>query len=317
MVADLPDAAWDATLLGLGGHVLQSSAWLRVQRALGHEVMWGRGDGWQWAGAVRSGRFPRYLYIPYGPASHAQTTAALRDAARAAAKARLDFVRAEPTGADASAAVRELRARAARPVQPRWTWILDIGADVETLRRGMEAGHRSRINAAPRRGITIRATADPASVDVFMELQRAAAGRTGFEGQSAEYHRVVAGVLMPLGMASMYIAEAEGAPISAALCFDFGAVRYYAHAASDPDRGRRLGAGPPLLWQMILDARERGATAFDFWGVVPDGDRDHAWAGFSRFKQGFGGRLLERAGTWEIAIRPLRHRAYTAVRRVR
>ena len=297
--------------------MLQSSAWLHVQRALGHEVLWGQGDGWQWGGAVRSGRFPRYLYIPYGPASRTQTAAALRDAASAAANTRLDFVRTEPTGADALTALRHLHARAARSIQPRWTWILDIDADLDVLRRGMEAGHRSRVNAAPRRGVTIRSTRDPASVAVFVALQRAAAGRTGFAGQSERYHRAVAGVLMPRAMASMYLAEAEGSPVAAALCFDFGPTRYYAHAASDPDRGRRLGTGPPLLWQMILDARDRGATTFDFWGVIPEDSQDHPWAGFSRFKKAFGGRLLERAGTWEIPVRPLRYRAFTAARMIR
>lgn len=312
-----PDEAWDAALLELGGHFLQSAAWLRVQRGLGYRVLWARGEGWQWAGALRSGRFPRYLYIPYGPASRDRTDVALADAARAGAAAALDFVRVEPTGEDAHGALQARGARAGRAVQPRHTWILDLGASIETLRHGMAEGHRSAINAAPRRGISIRSTTDPASVEIFLELQRRASVRSGFEGQGGHYLRTLAGVLMPAGHATLYLAEAGGSPVAASLCFDFGATRYYAYAVSDPDRGRKLGTGPPLVWQMILDARERGAAAFDFWGVLAKPDRAHPWSGFTQFKRGFGGRLLEHSGTWELPLRTLRYRGYRALQRMR
>lgn len=313
--SDFPDAAWDQALFAVGGHVLQSAAWLHVQRALGHEVVWARGEGWQWGAAVREGRFPRYLYVPYGPASTARTAEALRSVTLTARAARFDFVRVEPTGDDAPRAIATAGALAAPDVQPRCTWVLDLTTDVETLRRGLASGHRSSINAARRRGVTIRSSGDPAAVEIFLELQRVAADRSGFEGQNARYHRTIAAVLMPRGVQRVYIAEAGGAPVAAAIAYDFGFTRYYAHAASDPDRGRKLGTGPPLLWQMILDARDRGATLFDFWGVACDERPDHPWAGFSRFKRAFGGRMVQHAGTWEIAVRPLRHRAYTMLRR--
>lgn len=312
--SDATDAAWDAGLLAVGGHVLQSSAWLHVQRALGYAVLQARGDGWQWAGAIRPGRFPRYLYTPYGPASRVRTAAALQAVADAAAAAGLDLVRVEPTGEDASGALRALRARPSRSIQPRHTWVLDIGADVDVLRRGLEAGHRSRINAAGRRGLTIQVTSDPASVDVFLDLQRLAAHRTGYRGQTPRYHRTVARELMPRGVARMYIAQAAGRPVAASMTFDFGDTRYYAYSASDPDLGRRLGAGPPLLWRMILDARDRGATLFDFWGVLPESRPGHPWDGFSRFKKAFGGRLVEHAGTWDLPLRPLRTFLYRSLR---
>src|SRR5207253_9747167 len=73
-----------------------------------------------------------------------------------------------------------------------------------------------------------------------------------------------------------------------------------------------LVAGPRLLWQMIGYAKARGAATFDFWGVIPDDNPSHPWAGFSRFKKAFGGRLLERAGTWELPVRMARYRAYAA-----
>ncbi|HEX6538852.1 MAG TPA: peptidoglycan bridge formation glycyltransferase FemA/FemB family protein [Candidatus Dormibacteraeota bacterium] len=312
-----PGAEWDDALLRQDGHILQSSAWLRVQRALGHAVRWSQGDGWQWGGAVRAGVFPRYLYLPYGPSGGGATRMALEDAIRAAGSEGVDFVRVEPTGRDARDALRALDALAVKAVQPRCTWVLDLSVSEEELRRGLESGHRSRINAAERRGITIRSTREPGQVAIFVALQRAAAERNAFTGQSEAYHHTVADVLMPRGVARLYVAEASGTPVAASIAFDFGATRYYAHSASHPLLGRQLGAGPPLLWRMILDARERGATTFDFWGVLCSDRPGHPWSGFSRFKRAFGGRLVERAGTWEMPLHRLRHRAFTLLRRVR
>jgi Acetyltransferase (GNAT) domain len=311
-----PDDSWDATLHAMGGHFLQSTAWMHVQAALGYQVTWRRGPDWQWSGAVRGGRFPRYLYAPYGPAAASDTAAALQDVAAASRSLALDFARVEPA-AGALTALASMGARRAAQVQPRWTWVLDLRADVDTLRAGLERGHRSRINAAPRRGIRVYRTANPADIEIFLSLQRSARPARSFHGQPESYHRTVAQTLMPLGAAALYVAEAEGQALAASICFDFGPTRYYAHATSDSEVGRRLGAGPPLLWQMILDAKERGCTTFDFWGVTAGDDPSHPWAGFSRFKKAFGGRLLERAGTWELPLRPLRYRLYSVARRRR
>ena len=311
-----PDDTWDATLLEMDGHFLQSTAWMRVQAALGHRVIWRRGPDWQWAAALRTGRFPRYLYVPYGPAAHSDAAAALQDVATTARSLGLDFARVEPSAA-ALSSLHAVGARSAPSIQPRWTWVLDLGADIDALRGGLEKGHRSRINAAQRRGIRVWRSPNPADVGIFLALKESAHTRTSFDGQPASYHRTVAETLMPLGAASLYVAAVDDQPLAASICFDFGRTRYYAHAASDPDAGRRLGAGPPLLWQMILDAKERGFTTFDFWGVIPHDDSSHAWAGFSRFKKAFGGRLLERAGTWELPVRRARYSLYVAARRWR
>lgn len=103
-----------------------------------------------------------------------RTAAALSDIIGAAAASGLDFVRIEPAGNDALAALDMVHARAARPVQPRCTWLLDLTADEDSLRAGLESGHRSRINAAPRRGITVRSSVDP---DAVVSSKRAFGGR--------------------------------------------------------------------------------------------------------------------------------------------
>jgi FemAB family len=313
------DAEWNSALQRMGGHFLQSTLWQRVQAALGHDVIWSRDEAWMWAGAIRAGRFPRYLYLPHGPTavSASAMTNALEDAVGAARERSLDFVRAEPAGDFATAALVSSGALPTRSIQPRWTWVLDLRPDEAELRRGLSAGHRGAINAAPRKGLTIRRSSDPSDIEVFLRLQAMTAAAGRFHGQAQSYHRAVAATLMPEQAAALYIAEAGDEAVAAALCFDFAATRYYAHAVSDPERGRRLQAAAPLVWQMILDAREGGARTFDFWGITPGGTPGHPWEGFSQFKRSFGGVAVERAGTWDLGVRSFRHRLYRAAVRLR
>ncbi len=315
---------WDSALQRMGGHFLQSTLWQRVQVALGHDVIWVRDEQWMWAGAIRAGHFPRYVYLPHGPtaASAAAMTSALTGAVEAARERSLDFVRAEPAGAAASPALVAAGADPSRAIQPRWTWILDLTPDEATLRRGLSAGHRGAINAAARRGLSFRMSTDPDDIEVFLSLQERTAAAGRFRGQAHAYHRAVARTLMPEKAAALYIAEAAGAPVAAALCFDFAGTRYYAHAVSDPETGRKLQAAAPLVWRMILDAREVGAERFDFWGVTPGkpaapGAAPHPWDGFSQFKRSFGGIAVERAGTWDLGVRSLRYGLYRTAKRIR
>ncbi|MGA7989735.1 MAG: peptidoglycan bridge formation glycyltransferase FemA/FemB family protein [Candidatus Dormiibacterota bacterium] len=317
--AGVADAEWDSALQRMGGHFLQSTLWQRVQAALGHDVIRSRDEGWMWAGAIRAGRFPRYMYLPHGPTSVSASalTNALEDAVAAARARSLDFVRAEPAADFATAALVASGALPTRSIQPRWTWVLDLTADEAELRRGLSAGHRGAINAAPRKGLTIRASSDPGDIEVFLRLQELTAAAGRFHGQGPSYHRAVAATLMPERAASLYIAEVGDEPVAAAMCFDFAGTRYYAHAVSDPVSGRRLQAAAPLVWRMILDARENGSRTFDFWGITPGGTPGHPWAGFSQFKRSFGGRAVERAGTWDLGVRAFRHRLYRAAMRLR
>jgi FemAB family len=311
----VPDDAWDVELQRLGGHFLQSRAWQRVQERLGYAVLCDRGDSWCWAGPVSTGPFPRYLYVPYGPAG--AVDAALQSITACARARHLDFARIEPLAAPPPGVVLRLHALPAKPVQPRWTWVLDLSPDERQLRRGLSAGHRGSVNAAERRGLSFRSSDDLGDVATFLDLQRRAAGHGRYSGQSEDYYRAVVDCLVPQGFASLYFADSGSQAVAAAIAFDFGVTRYYAHAVSDPSLGRKLGAAAPLVWRMILDARAAGRKQFDFWGVAPPGSTEHRWAGFTRFKQAFGGRLLERPGAWEIPLHPLRHRLYRLARRLR
>lgn len=312
-----PSEGWDDDLTRLGGHVLQSQGWARFQQELGHRVLHCAAASGSWMGNVEQLRGVRHLYVPYGPTMLTADTLladSLRDAGH---RCRADFIRVEPLGAAASSWLGDAEALPVEPTQPRHTWVLDLQPDIDTLRSGLEKGHRWRINAAGRKGVTIAESHDSADVETFLALLQDTTERAHFRPQRDEHYRTLMRVLGPSASARLYVARLHEQAVAASIVLDFGGTRYYLHSAADQEVNRRVGAAVPLLWTMITDAKALGAHRFDFWGVAPSSDPRHPWAGISAFKRGFGGELVERAGTWEIPLRRLRYRAYAMARRLR
>ncbi|MDQ6856400.1 MAG: peptidoglycan bridge formation glycyltransferase FemA/FemB family protein [Candidatus Dormibacteraeota bacterium] len=309
---------WDEGVIALGGHFLQSSRWARVQERLGNRVVVGAHRDWCWLGVVRQVGPFRYLYIPFGPSlrSAAALAPAVASARHRAHRLRCAFVRFEPGGVAAS----DVLATGARRVKPRQyehTLVLRIDTDEETLRKGLNSGHRSRINTADKRGLRVVRSNDAARMPDFVRLLRQVEQRNDFFSYEDPYFDAIAKGLLGTGDATLYFAVAGDLDAAAALVFDFGPTRYYAFGAT-ATQARKLMPAPPLVWQAILDARRDGRERFDFWGAAPpDAGPEHPWAGITEFKRGFGAERREYVGTWELVVRPVAARLFALARSAR
>ena len=313
----VPECDWDGQLLALGGHVLQSRGWGRCQERMGSIVHHDRGEGWLWLAVIRRvGPFQR-LYIPYGPtvADDDALGRALESASACARREGCSFVQFEPDGSGTVSPAAHGAVRA-RMRQPADTWVLRIDVEEAALRSGLTKGHRGSINAAERRGLTIEKAASPDEIGGFLDVLHSTHARTGMPIHGDVYYRAIVNELMPGGEAALYLARHQGRAVAAAIVLDLGETRYYAYAGSDP-AARQLSPAAPLVWRMILDARAGGRRWFDFWGIAPPDQPDHIWSGFTQFKRAFGGEALHRAGTWDLAVRPLAYRAWSLANSLR
>ncbi len=309
---------WDEGVIALGGHFLQSTRWARVQERLGNRVVVGAHRDWCWLGVVRRAGPFRYLYLPFGPSlrSTAALPAALASARQRARRLGAAFVRFEPGTVD-PADVAATGATRVRSRQYEHTLVLQLGVDEQTLRRGLNSGHRSRINSAEKRGLRVVRSNDPARMADFVRLLRQVERHKSFFSYEDPYFEAIASELLVPGDASLYFASTGDVDVAGALVFDFGPTRYYAFGATSTD-GRRLMPAPPLVWQAIVDARREGRTRFDFWGAAPaDAGPEHPWAGITDFKRGFGAERVDLAGTWELTVRPLAARLFSLARGAR
>lgn len=303
---------------------LQTPAWAAVQRSLGRRVHEQSGPGWSFLAIEEKNPAGKVIYAPYGPVAESleafdAATGALVALAKAEGAA---FVRMEPAAAGftASDADALLRARGMTPApvnqQPELSWVVDLEGDFKDVLAGMKPTNRNLYRNIHKKGVTFRASQDPADISVLLHFLHLTAARNGFKPQSDEYLTQVAASLLPNGAGTLFIAELEGEPIAAAFAYDSADTRVYAHAALD-DTHRKLSAGIPLLVTLMADAKEKGLKHVDLWGVAPEDQPDHKWAGFTAFKKSFGGREVSYPGTWDLPVNKLRYGAYQLARALR
>jgi lipid II:glycine glycyltransferase (peptidoglycan interpeptide bridge formation enzyme) len=304
--------------------ILQTPAWADFQRALGKTVLEREGEGWSYLAIVEQSPFGRSLYCPYGPAADdaGAFAAALADLTAQARLHKAHYVRVEPVavplGTEPSRKLRSLGlTRAPRDIQPRHTWVIDLQQEEKDLLGAMRSSNRNIYRNIHKKGVSIETSVDPADIGILLGFLGQTADRSGFTSHTDSYLATAARTLMPAGAAKLYYATLEGTgPIAAALSYDTGTSRAYAHAAIDEGH-KKLSAGIPLLVRMILDARAEGKQTFDLWGIAPADEPDHEWAGFTKFKQSFGGYAVDYPGTWDLPVSKPQYKAYQLARAAR
>ena len=305
-------------------YFLQTPQWADFQRSLGRTVHEQSGPGWSFLAVEEKNPAGKVLYAPYGPVAESLEAfdAALAALVALARTCHAAFVRIEPVtaGFDTPESDRVLRSRGLRPApvnqQPELSWIVDLDRDFKDVLAAMKPVNRNLYRNIHKKDVTFRSSQDPEEIRVLLNFLHMTAKRSGFKPQSDEYLSQVARSLMPAGAATLFIAERHGGPIAAALAYDSADTRTYAHAALD-DSHRKLSAGIPLLVTLMADAKEKGLKHVDLWGVAPEDQPNHKWAGFTAFKKSFGGREIAYPGTWDLPVKKVRYGAYQIARKAR
>lgn len=300
-------------------HFLQSDAWADFQRGLGREVYIKSGKGWRYMAVLETGKGNKRLYCPYGPVcdddqSLQVAMASLMDLGK---QLGVTFLRVEPTGHISAETLKRIGCKkvAYNQLQPEQTQVITLGtkADDEIL-ADMHPNNRNLYRTYSKKGLNIISSKNPADIEIFLNLIRKVAKRTGLRPHSDGYFRVQAKSLFNSGAAKLFYVKYQDRPIAASIVYDDLSSRYYAHAAADDDF-RKLSAGTALVAYMIFDAQKHGKTEFDLYGIAPKSpaeDPKHRWAGFTKFKLGFGGVRRDYIGAWDYPLRRARYHGYKA-----
>lgn len=308
----VPDSSWDTDLFGAGGHFLQSSHWAAFNNALDKQTFYAKGAGWFCLVIIEQSRTGKRLYCPYGPLARDKKafTAALTALKQLAKEQSALFVRMEPIAPVKDLPGYKLK-KALKNIQPAQTWLQDLTKSKDSLLADLTSTNRNLFNTAAKKGLTFRRAEDPKEMSIFLQMIHDVAVHTGMKPHTDHYYQIMADVLVPRKAGALYIAEHNGAPVAAAFVFDSPTTRYYSHAGNLLS-ARKLHPGSPLVTTMLLDAKKNGQYRFDFVGVAPQDEPEHPWAGFTKFKQSFGGTYHQYLGTWELPTHPL-YRLYRGV----
>ncbi|MBI2798016.1 peptidoglycan bridge formation glycyltransferase FemA/FemB family protein [Candidatus Saccharibacteria bacterium] len=310
---EVDDKQWDEQLKQLGGHLYQSSLWKKFQQAQGRHTLQDFGHGWSWLGAVRTSAAKlNYLYLSYGPTlkDEAAFKASLESVKQAAEQAKVAFVRMDPILDMPETSLKQAGLTEVKEMQPRYRMILDLTPERDELWRNVSSSHRNYVNTAPKRGLRLEISNNPADLPKFLAQQAITAKRQGITMHPDSYYEALLNTLMPLGACKLYFARTDSDYVASSICIDWNGTRYYVYAATNDYLNRKVHAGPALLWWSVEDAKKHGLRAFDYGGVVPLDWEDHPWIGHTKFKARFGGEIVKGAGTWDMPISKGKYKLY-------
>ncbi len=302
---------WEGFLLGLSRPpFLQSWNMRAVHEALGEEtltIVVREGDsiiGVALVAVVRARR-GHYLYLPYGPVmSDAgwkhfdELTAYL---VKRGKELDVDFIRSSPfiedTDDNKSLYAGNGWKRAPIHMLAEHIWWLDISGTEEETQKGMRKTMRNLIRKAGKEGVTIRQSTDLKDVERFIQIHKDTVTRHNFVPYSNKLFTTQVESFTEDDEVVVYTAEYEGKEISSGIMMYYGDMASYHHGASLSEYNR-IPASYVLQWTAIQEAKKRGCTTYNFWGIVPEHKfyskvlhRPHPFIGVTKFKTGFGGEL--------------------------
>lgn len=313
------DAAWDTFVEGSDtAFPLQMTAWASAKSGYGwhpERVLADGGSGPIGAQILlrRLGPGPFSMgYLPRGPvatsldvASITAFTAALRDLARSR---RLTHLTADP-GLEGTAHHASFHAAGWRPsdaVQLQSTQIIDLSKSEEELWSDVYKSSRRYANGARKKGCYVDEPGLDGLPD-FYDILVETAERSGFIPRAIEAYRDVYVAFERQGKARILIGRLpDGTAVSSKMILRSGGRASQLYGGLT-DAGGQARSGHFFEWEAIVRSKAAGATIFDMWG--------RSTKGIAHFKQGFGGRVVEYGGTFDLVVNPAARSLYLQGRR--
>ena len=193
--------------------------------------------------------------------------------------------------------------RQGRPLFTRHTFQVDLEKSEEELMAMMSSKTRYNVRLASKKGVKVVVDNSQNSFKWFLKLLfEKTVKRQGFYAHTPEYFEKLWKTLSPGGMAQLIRAEHEGKTLAVFMVLVFNKTIYYPYGASTREH-KELMAPNLLMWELIKYGKKLGCSKLDMWGSLgPNPNKKDDWYGFHRFKQGYGGDLIEFLGSYDLVL---------------
>ncbi len=184
---------------------------------------------------------------------------------------------------------------------------LAIEADEPTLLQHFRKNTRYELKQAKKRGIKVTSTTDPAAIDEFYELQLETAHRHKFVPYGRRFLKEQFATFAQAGKALLYSAHtADNKLIAQAFVIFYNQEAAYHYGAST-ELGRSEPGAYAIQWEAVKEAKRRGMSRYNFWGVVAPSQTNHRFWGVSVFKRGFRGEDVEYLHAHDLILNRARY----------
>jgi lipid II:glycine glycyltransferase (peptidoglycan interpeptide bridge formation enzyme) len=182
----------------------------------------------------------------------------------------------------------------------------------------MSSKTRYNIRVAQKHGVTIQEENTEEAFARYLKLTQETTTRQGFYAHSLNYHRLMWRHLYSQltthnsqPIAHLLTARYQGKILVTWIIFLFNNVLYYPYGASSSEH-KEVMASNLMMWEAIKWGKQNGARLFDLWGTPgPDPKPTDPYYGFHRFKTGYGPKLVEFVGSYDLVLKQPHYQFFT------
>lgn len=300
-------------------HVIQSWEWGEFRKEMGLPVLrYGIFDNGKLKTAfqltLHSIPFTSKVvgYLPKGPFPDKQFADALKEISK---KYNCAFIKIEPDIEidNAQLKIDNSFHVSLKPLFTKYNFILDLTKSEEELLKNMHQKTRYNIRVAQKHGVKVEEKTDEKAFETYLKLYFETTKRQGYHGHNEGYHRKAWEKLRAADMARILIASFKNEPLTAWMLINFKDTLYYPYGGSSKTHPEVM-ANNLVAWEAIKLGKKLGLKQFDMWGALgPNADPKDPWFGFHKFKQGYGGQLVEYIGTYDLVFNWPIYLAFTAI----
>jgi len=180
-------------------------------------------------------------------------------------------------------------------IHPELTWELELNPPENDLLMEMRKTTRYLIRQAQKNpDIEIIRSQKIEDLTKFNDIYYATAERHKFVPFSLDYLQKQFSCFLPDNQILIFFGKYKGEIISSAIIIYWQNIGFYHHGASlSKYNSNKVPISYLLQWEAIKEAKNRGCEKYNFWGIAPEGKKNHPWTGLTLFKMGFGGRKKE------------------------
>ena len=304
---------------------MQSWEWGAARKKMGIEVIKIKGDNTIYQMTIHPIPHTSFSigYIPRSPVPSKKTLDELYSLGK---KHRLIFIKIEPyvilnSFQDPNKEMlkqvqHDGLTKSSHPLFPEWTQTLDLTPSEDELLKAMKPKTRYNIRLAEKKGVVIKEESTDKGYEVFEKLYFETCKRQKYRGHTPAYHEMIWQALKN-NQAHILVAYLGETPLAAYELLVFKDRIYYLYGGSSLLH-KNVMAPNLLMWRAIQLGKKWGASEFDMWGSLPPNYLDsHPWAGFTRFKEGYGTTFTHLLGSFDLVINPVFYFLYGAAYHIR
>ncbi len=218
-----------------------------------------------------------------------------------------------PNGFNHQKAVKNLQNLGFKPLktpsQPQYLFVMDINNRTkEQLLADFKRNTRNHIKKAEKMGVKIREL-NREELRRLKSITASTADRRHFSDKPLEYYQNMYDLFSRKGQVKFVLAEAEidgkTVDLSTAMFITYGDEVIYLFSGSNEKYMKDYNAQYLIQWHMIQFAAENHFQKYNFYGIQGLPDPNSPDYGIYNFKKGFGGRVVELLGGYNLTISPL------------